>query len=209
MKRHVPKFAGKVGWRSPTKRVSVLDTHAGAGYYEDGTPGSPAIAVTTADALAGLRNPRDVRCLFVEKNGKLHRRLTEHFAKNPHVWIAPRGTFEQHFDDVMAEVGDDPLFAFLDPFGFPPPFAMVKSMLSRSDNLSGRDVGPATELLINFSVRAVARTAAIVDSKKDNPASSCCLVKGRMSKAPGSSLVSSSNEEPAGWKCGTKRGSRP
>jgi three-Cys-motif partner protein len=168
VRRHLPKFAGKLGSRSPTGRVSLLETHAGAGYYQDGSPGSPAFAITTADALAGLRNPRDVRCLFVEMDPVIHARLSKHFETNPHAWIAPQGKFEERFDLVMAEVGRDPLFAFIDPYGFLPPFSMIRRLLQRSDHLNGRDVGPPTELLINFSVPAVRRTVALVDSSKPN-----------------------------------------
>jgi three-Cys-motif partner protein len=166
VKRHLPKFAGKVGRTAPSGRVALLDTHAGAGYYSDGSPGSPAIAVTTADAL----RHREIRCLFVEKDAVRHGKLIDRFASNSHVWIAPQGTIEEHFDVVLHEIGDDPLFAFLDPYGFPPPFEMVKRLMQRSDHLNGRDVGPVTELLINFSVRAVQRTTALLDSPKPNPA---------------------------------------
>lgn len=166
VKRHLPRFAGKVGRSSRSGRVAVLDTHAGAGYYADGSPGSPALAVTTADALSN----RDVRCLFVERDEERHAQLVDLFGEHRHVWIAPCGSFEERFDEVFAAIGDDPLFAFLDPYGFPPPFRLIERLMQRSDHLNGRDIGPVTELLINFSVRAVQRTGALLDSQKANPA---------------------------------------
>lgn len=166
VRRHLPRFAGKVGRTSRSGRVALLDTHAGAGYYDDGSPGSPALAVQTADALNG----RDVRCLFVEKDEGRRDRLIRLFGTNRHVWIAPLGSIEERFDDVMEQIGDDPLFGFIDPYGFPPSFELVRRLMQRSDHLNGRDIGPVTELLINFSVRAVQRTVPLLDSPKQNPA---------------------------------------
>lgn len=53
LKRYLPLYATKVG--SVAGEVVYLDCYAGPGLYGDGSDGSPALALATADALAGYR----------------------------------------------------------------------------------------------------------------------------------------------------------
>ena len=57
--RYLPTYASKTGSRSAGGRVGILDGYAGKGWYDDGTPGSPALALDTVTRL-GAR--RDVCC---------------------------------------------------------------------------------------------------------------------------------------------------
>jgi three-Cys-motif partner protein len=124
-----------------------------------------------------MRTARDLKCYLVERDKVMHEKLTGLLGQHPHVWIAPQGSIEENIDLVMSKVADDPLFAFLDPYGFPPSLQLIRRILARSDHLGGRDRGPATELLLNFSVPAVTRHASLVTSTKPNRAEAKQLMR--------------------------------
>lgn len=168
LKRQLPAFGARTSWTSPNRRIAYLDTHAGAGRYLDGSEGSPAIGARIANLFEAMKQPRDLRCYFVERDKRTYEILTEHFTDHPHVWIAPRGSIEDNIDEVMEQIGDDPLFAFLDPFGLPPAFSVVQRLLGRYDHLGGRDRGPITDVLMTFSTEAVNRIASLLTSSKGN-----------------------------------------
>lgn len=168
LKRQLPAFGAKTSWRSPNRQIAYLDTHAGAGRYLDGSEGSPAIGTRIANLFEGMKQQRDLRCYFVEKDNNTYETLTAHFADHPHVWIAPRGTIEEKIDLVLDKIGDDPLLAFLDPFGLPPVFAVVERLLGRYEHFGGRDRGPITDVLMTFSTEAVNRIASLLTSSKSN-----------------------------------------
>jgi hypothetical protein len=51
LERYFPVCVGKTGSRSPGRRVAYLDGFAGPGMHQDGTPGSPELALRTAIKL--------------------------------------------------------------------------------------------------------------------------------------------------------------
>lgn len=69
LSRYLVQFTAKTGSRSPQGRVAFVDGHAGEGRYEDGEPGSPALAIKTAKDLLTMPRrllsdaPRDDRAV--------------------------------------------------------------------------------------------------------------------------------------------------
>jgi three-Cys-motif partner protein len=142
------------GKRALGHRVALLDAYAGAGVYEDGAPGSPALAAEVADKLGRIRN---LEGYFVEADERSYRTLCQTLAGKPNLHTYP-GRIEDHLQVVMKEVGEAPLFAFFDPFGLTVPFdLLVNEVLARS--LRTGPGGPPTEMLINFSLPGLRRNA--------------------------------------------------
>ena len=158
--RYLRPFASKTGMMAPGKRVVYLDGYAGPGTYDDGTPGSPALAEQTATKIAKSRN---LECIYVEKNPEMFEQLCE-MLDSFDKWTAYNDSIASCLPDVMKDVGLAPLFAFLDPFGLPMPFSdLVAHLLSRPSSTK-------TELLLNFSVPGLKRNAGQLTSKKMYPA---------------------------------------
>lgn len=149
--------------------MAFLDLFAGAGVYEDGSPGSPHLALKTAEALATFR---ELRCYFVESNRKNFERLSELIATSPAVnrSRAMRGDATHYLQGVLHEVGDLPLFVFVDPFGLGLPFDdLIGKLLARTSWVNGRRIGPATEVLVNFVHAGVYRNASKIAIRTDDP----------------------------------------
>jgi three-Cys-motif partner protein len=65
LRRYLPIFVRETGSASRGGRVVYLDGYAGPGAYDDGQPGSPILAATTAEEL---QDDRALVCLYVEKS---------------------------------------------------------------------------------------------------------------------------------------------
>jgi three-Cys-motif partner protein len=166
LQRYLPVFIGKTGSRSLGKRVIYIDGYAGPGMYQDGTPGSPELALQTAIKLAGMR---EVDCFFVERDRSSYDTLRAHLERTGHGrWTAYRGRVEDHLDEMLARATGLPLFAFLDPFGMVLPLDMLThQMLARAAGRGWRRT--PTEVLLNFSLWAVKRQAGLLDKTFTNP----------------------------------------
>ena len=152
LRRYLQPFASKTGKFAANNRVVYLDAYAGPGTYSDGTPGSPALAEQTATAIASFRN---LECIYVEKDRSLHddlRAMLQPFDN----WSTYNVSIDACFDEVLEQVGDAPLFAFLDPFGLPPLFDDLTSKVLR------RPRALKTEVLLNFSTPGLHRNAGEV-----------------------------------------------
>ncbi len=159
LRAYLPPFVSKTGSRSGHK-VAYLDAFAGAGAYEDGSPGSPQVALDTAEALSGIR---ELLCLFVESDKGNFESLSALIEQSPVAGTAKamRGDVSDYLDEVLRQVAGLPLFAFVDPFGLGVPFADLTGKLCRRTAwVSGRRVGPATEVLVNFVHAGVYRNAS-------------------------------------------------
>lgn len=158
--RYLHPFVSKVGKYAPDHRVVYLDGYAGPGTYTDGSPGSPALAVQTQEKVAAIR---DLMCIYVEPNDGEYEELCAMLDEYDN-WVAFNEPLEDCLDDVLAEAGASaPLFAFLDPFGLGLPFdQLVSKVLARSDPGGG----PATEVLLNFSLPGLRRNAGHLTSDK-------------------------------------------
>lgn len=144
------------GW----KKVCYFDCFAGRGKYEDGTEGSPIIALKTISNLKQNRKHiKDVVCTFIEKDRSNYDNLcevvNEELSRNPNEYssINVMPPINDEFVNVAYEITSGPnkiapSFFFIDPFGFSGiPFETIKAILSISK----------TEVFINFMIRDVNR----------------------------------------------------
>lgn len=144
-------------WHS---RVCYFDCFAGRGKYEDGTPGSPLIAMEKASELKKQFTYLDsITCTFIEKNKDNFQNLKSVIETekkgNPEkyekITIIPiNNEFANVGHDLIKNLGDilAPSFFFIDPFGFKGvPFDLIKQILSIEK----------TEVFITFMVRDVNR----------------------------------------------------
>ena len=171
LRSYVPAWAGKVGSRAPGKTVFIYDAYSGPGRYDNQAPGSPELVVDTAIAMARLRT---VHSIFSDKEPAYVARLTDLLVEKgvpAETYEVRQGTVETHLDDVIARVGDAPLFVFLDPFGLTVPFdVVVRTLVGRRKSGWSATLQPKTELLMNFSYDAVRRIAGVLRSDSDHVA---------------------------------------
>lgn len=156
--KYAPIYANKVGKWSPGHRVHLLDGYAGPGWYDDDSPGSPALLLGTAEALASRR---DVRCWFVEEDLGNFNTLRSRLAHlGDHTAELFHGQMATNVPEILRRIDDEPLFALVDPFGIGLPFdCLVNELLGRTT----RKPGVKTEVLINFVHAGVYRNAGRLD----------------------------------------------
>lgn len=153
LRRYVPVFVSKVGSTAQGGRVYYLDAYAGAGMYDDGTPGSPLLVAKTASEMARLR---DLRGIYVEEDRKTCDRLRAVLRATGTDPMIYQGRIERHLDSILAKVGRSPLYAFFDPFGLGLPFdTLTECVLGRATGL----LSSTTEVLLNFSLPGLWRNA--------------------------------------------------
>ncbi len=161
IRQYIQPFASKVSSRYGGE-VAYLDAYAGPGVYDDGRPGSPALAADTARRISTFRN---LRCFYIEKDAHLFEDLRTTLAAVPHNGKVYQGEVEDHLDSVLTECRDLPLLAFLDPFGLAMPFGLLKEKLLW--RIRGRV--PPTEILMNFSLPGLRRNAGKLLTESTNP----------------------------------------
>jgi three-Cys-motif partner protein len=162
LRRYLRVFASKTGSTARDHRVAYLDGYSGPGEYQDGTPGSPMLAADTARILGDMR---DVEGFYVEKEAQEYQQLCEALARTEHRHRTYKGSVEDHLPAIMDAVGGAPLFAFFDPFGLGVPFDLLtERILARKRG----QVGPATEVLLNFSLPGLRRNAGHLTSTSTN-----------------------------------------
>lgn len=166
LRRYLEVFATKASTNSEGRRVAFIDGYAGPGTYRDGTPGSPAIALESAERVASFRLPRDLRCLFVEEHEGLAEELgvlVGEYEGDHQVYCS---RIEDCLDDLVAQVQQMPLLAFLDPFGLGMPLERIVEAFLDRPNVVGR----ATEVILNFNLTGLPRFGGLLTSTKHNPA---------------------------------------
>ncbi|WP_406040549.1 three-Cys-motif partner protein TcmP [Micromonospora sp. NBC_00898] len=152
LKRYPVVFASKTGQGNS---IVFLDGYAGRGEYDDGEPGSPLLLSRCAEFVQGFR---DVLAFFVEQDPENFANLEQVLReKGGAVQRELRqGSLDQHLPELLARAKGASLFAFLDPFGPALDFDLIKS------RLLARPSWPPTEVLLHFSVSAVARMGRAV-----------------------------------------------
>jgi len=170
LEKYLPAFVGKVGSSAPDGQVFYLDGFAGAGMYDDGTPGSPLLAARTAEFLSE-RNLRRLECIYVEQDRSNFDRLVAALTGATHVHHTYCDKIANVIDDVLARCDGAPLFAFLDPFGLlGMPFEeVVQRILVRHAEQRGQRV--VTEVLLNFSLVALHRVGGQLTGRPQSAAS--------------------------------------
>ncbi|MDG4784770.1 three-Cys-motif partner protein TcmP [Micromonospora sp. WMMD1102] len=155
LKRYPVVFASRTGRDVAGNRVVFLDGYAGRGEYGEGEPGSPLLLSRCAEYVSTYRN---VLGFFVEQdedNFDNLRRVLD--AKGGNTRRVLRcGSVSDHLPELLTVADGAALFAFLDPFGLALDFESIRN------NLLGRPSWPRTEVLLHFSVLAVARMGRAV-----------------------------------------------
>jgi three-Cys-motif partner protein len=156
LKRYPVVFASKTGQSNP---VVFLDGYAGRGEYENGEPGSPLLLSQCADFVGSYR---DVRGFFVEQDPDTFQNLKQVLEEKGGAVRRElrQGSLDQHLPELLTLAKGSSLFAFLDPFGLALDFELVRSGLLR------RPSPPPTEVLLHFSVSAVARMGRAVQAAR-------------------------------------------
>jgi three-Cys-motif partner protein len=146
---------------SNSKKLAYIDGFAGKGSYNDGSPGSPIIAMIDGQSQIDNihRGPGGLEkflCFFIEKNEKNYRDLETivkekaPFCKDVDYELR-LGLFEEtakEFIEFSKESPTIPMLFFIDPFGWDGvPFDIIKGIL---DN-------PQTEILFTFMIRDMNR----------------------------------------------------
>lgn len=159
---YLPVFIAKTGKYSTGHRVGFIDGYAGPGQYLDETPGSPAIALETADRLSHIRN---VECTFIEEAEEEYHQLAELVAEHDLAdsCTVLHGTAEDHLAGAVADLGDAPLLAFLDPYSLLVPFEQLVATLLQRPHGHGWSRTHITEVMFNFGMSAVRRFAGFLD----------------------------------------------
>lgn len=143
--------APKLRKASPDGRVFILDGFAGRGAYGDNLAGSPIHTGQLTDECRCWNNPVDLFVRNVEPDPgnfvELEKR-TKSWVNKGHVRNL-QGTFQEQLPQVLAEAGESPLFAFLDPF--------KPKQLSFDDFAPLLDRPAITEICIVFFTPAIVR----------------------------------------------------
>lgn len=161
--RYLRVYVQKTGSTSKDKRVSYIDGYAGPGTYDDGTPGSPAVAVETAAAVRGAHDRIDG--YLIEREKPSADALTTYLQNEGLAWPVFRGEVEAVLPGLLDSI--DPatsLFVLLDPFGLGVPMNLLHRVLSRTS--------APTEVLLNFSYPGLRRNAGHLTSTKEYKARS-------------------------------------
>jgi len=159
LKRYLPPFAAKTGSTSIDNRVAIVDGYAGAGRYDDGAPGSPAIIADLSHAPA-LRS-KTIEAYFVESHRPTYARLMQNLqndAPDLH-WTAWQGELENHLPELIKLTQNVPLFLFLDPFGHGLAFDTIQDLFL--ERPTPNPYAPATEALIRIDASAIWRTRGV------------------------------------------------
>jgi three-Cys-motif partner protein len=138
----------------------LIDGYAGPGRYEaDATGaqinGSPIVALELARKQREFKPPRDVRCAFIEAKKSYCDALTQNVqpfkAGGLHVEVF-HGSVADHLAAVWAQVGDNPVLTFIDPFG-----VSAVSKQQMTDTLLAKNRQAASEVMVNINVEAISR----------------------------------------------------
>lgn len=156
LERYLPPFGSKTGSSSDGNRVAIVDGYAGAGRYEDGSPGSPAIITRLADQKALQK--RKIEAYFVESDPSTFRQLQAVLQQDAGglEWKAWQGNLEDHLTELLRMTIGVPLFLFLDPYGHGLGYDTIMDLFESRP--APQPYAPATETLIRIDSRAIWRT---------------------------------------------------
>lgn len=134
------------------QRILLVDGFAGPGVFDDGSEGSPLIMCHAAQERAG----QNYRAIFVNRERKYHDRLVAALAEKGYSENAQaiHGDARRRLRSLPAQLGDDTVFIYLDPFGLEgADFDLLKPILMRPQDRS-------TEILVNVSIPPLHRLAS-------------------------------------------------
>jgi three-Cys-motif partner protein len=147
--RYAHYFAGRAGSATAGK-VAFIDGYAGAGRYEDGSPGSPLLLASQADRATMLG--RDVKLALVEPDDARRTQLgasLSHHGVNADQLLG--STFQEVAGGLLDRYERHAVLLFVDPFGLAIARDTLEQILRRSNRSQPIDV------LYHFSLSSVAR----------------------------------------------------
>lgn len=145
------------------KKICYIDCFAGKGVFEDGSYGSPILALETIyDSIkqAKLDSIPDVECYFIELNhaDDLNKNLDNY--KNLHSKIKIEvidGAYENNILNILSKKQDYNIFLYVDPYGIK---ALDSEIFIKISKLQLNSI----EFLINFNSFGFFREACRVSS---------------------------------------------
>lgn len=167
LRRYLRVYVQKTGSTSKDKRVAYVDCYAGPGNYDDGSLGSPGVAVETANVVRSAGDRIDG--YFIEREQASVDALRGYLRGEGLSWPVDQGEVREMLPQILDRI--DPAtsaFVFLDPFGLGVPMDLLARILARSGDLrfGYRTQGAATEVLLNFSFPGLRRNAGHLTSTK-------------------------------------------
>jgi three-Cys-motif partner protein len=147
--RYAYYFAGRAG-KATGGKVAFIDGYAGAGRYDDQSPGSPLLLASSAERAKPIN--RTVRLAFVEPSAKNRTKLIQSLEdEGVDADIIDARPFGDAAADLLDHYQGHAVFAFLDPFGLGASEQVLIDLLRRSGRRQPIDV------LYHFSLSSVAR----------------------------------------------------
>jgi three-Cys-motif partner protein len=157
--------------RTRNNDIIYIDGFAGPGKYQDGTKGSPIIAI---DCLLGhyqnlIRTGVNFHYFFIEQHKErfdaLTQTISEFYPSLPEnlKYFTINDEFSNQIEGIinrmkMGQSELPPTFAFIDPFGYNGlPLMKIKKILTN----------PKSEVLINFSYKSINRFIETYDSRQE------------------------------------------
>lgn len=157
-----PYFAKIFHTRHP---VLYIDCFAGKGLFEDGSHGSPIIALNIFKKAIENTNYRNVtvKFVFIEPiyNNELLKNLDVCIESTIHDVSVVPGKYEENIQDILQKKEGYNIFLYLDPFGIKPLYFDIFEEISKKEFYS-------LELLINFNTFGFIRAACSVMNTKFN-----------------------------------------
>ncbi len=151
------------------KPICYIDCFAGKGKFDDGNPGSPAIAIerinNSLEKTLSLKAV--IKGYFIELN---YADDLKNNINNLHPTFKTEvidGKFEENIDRILKEHYNDTIFLYIDPYG-------IKALDVEKFNSFKTSKGKSVELLINFNTWGFFREACrvlSVDFKLDKETS--------------------------------------
>lgn len=119
LQKYLRVWANKLG--SANAVLYFVDTHAGAGRYESGEPGSPLLAAEMNHDPGFARQGAELRVIACEHDPENVQLLESALAewtrrRQPLAWVLP-GAFRQHLPQIVDFTRANPTLYFLDSFG--------------------------------------------------------------------------------------------
>lgn len=157
---------GKAANSLDIENVHFVDCFAGRGYFLDGNPGSPTLAVENLFSLQNTFNKyRENNCKFhihtveiIEAFNYLLKKELKAFCAFPKQVHINEGTFQEHLPRLLATTNGSPALYFIDPFGYKGVHMHdVINILNQ----------PRHEVLINVMSYSLVRNIKIKENRKE------------------------------------------
>ncbi|RPI86338.1 MAG: three-Cys-motif partner protein TcmP [Chloroflexi bacterium] len=114
---YLASFSKILGSTTKQSCVYFIDGFAGAGRYQDGSPGSPYLAAELAQQYCNEQRPYHLNCINIEENEENYRNLVLVTAPFNGLIDNYFGSFSSNLQLILNKIGKCPALFFIDPFG--------------------------------------------------------------------------------------------